>query len=94
MQRLWVLLHRPGPDGYSCRSSGAYANAGARLKPWMSDFDADAKENEIIDGIVSLSGPRHTDITGDAAYVVTSLAVALKRVDAGWRITGWAWAKQ
>jgi hypothetical protein len=57
----------------------------------MSDFDADAKENEIIDGIVSLSGPRHTDIT---AYVVTSLAVALKRVDAGWRITGWAWAKQ
>jgi hypothetical protein len=78
---------------------------------WMSDFDTDAKKNEITDGIVTLSSLRHIDITGDRAYVVASanytskkkgrliretgslFTIALQRVETGWRITGWAWAK-
>ena len=37
---------------------------------WVSDFDADAKKNGITDGVVTLSNPRHVDITADRAYVV------------------------
>jgi hypothetical protein len=37
---------------------------------WMNDFDTDARKNGITDGSVTLSKPRHIDITGDRAYVV------------------------
>lgn len=37
---------------------------------WMNDYDADAKKNGITDGIVTLSAPRHIDVTADRAYVV------------------------
>src|SRR5690348_7430906 len=37
---------------------------------WVSDFDADAKKNDITDGVVVLSKPSHVDITSDRAYVV------------------------
>src|ERR1700757_3045390 len=37
---------------------------------WMSDYDADAKKKGITDGSVTLSTPRHIDVTGDRAYVV------------------------
>jgi hypothetical protein len=78
---------------------------------WMNDYDADAKKNEITDGIVTLGKPRHIDITADRAYVVAPANYAYKKkgkpVDengsiftlalhkgaSGWRITGWAWAK-
>src|SRR5262245_37653690 len=43
--------------------------AGACAK-WISDFDADSKKNGITDESVTLSKPRHVDITGDRAYVV------------------------
>ena len=84
--------------------------AGTCLK-WMNDYDADAKKNGITDGIVTLSSPRHIDITVDRAYVVVSanytfkmkgkvvkevgsiLTIALHKEEAGWRMTGWAWAK-
>jgi len=78
---------------------------------WMNDYDADAKKNGITDAIVTLSQPRHIDITVDRAYVVVPanyifnmkgklvkeidsiLTVALQKGEAGWRMTGWAWAK-
>jgi SnoaL-like domain len=78
---------------------------------WMNDYDADARKNGITDGIVTLSKPRHIDITGDRAYVVvpanytfkkkgtlvkeigSMFTFALQKGEAGWRITGWAWAK-
>lgn len=84
--------------------------AGACSK-WMDDYDADAKKNGITDGIVTLSKPRHIDITADHAYVVipsnytfkqkgkpvketgSMFTFALQKGQAGWRITGWAWAK-
>lgn len=78
---------------------------------WANDYDADAKKNGITDGIVTLSNPRHIDITADRAYVVvpanytfkkkgklvretgSMFTFALQKSEAGWRITGWAWAK-
>jgi hypothetical protein len=84
--------------------------AGACSK-WMDDYDADAKKNGISDGIVTLSKPRHVDITADRAYVVvpanyafkqkgklvkeigSMLTLTLQKGEAGWHITGWAWAK-
>ena len=84
--------------------------AGACSK-WMNDYDADARKNGITDGIVTLSNPRHIDISADHAYVVvpanytfkkngklvkeigSMITLALQKGEAGWRITGWAWAK-
>ena len=43
--------------------------AGACQK-WMDDYEADAKKNGITDGFVTLSPPRHVEITADRAYVV------------------------
>ena len=78
---------------------------------WMNDYDADAKRNGITDGFVTLSKPRHIDITADRAYVVvpadytykrngkpvkeadSMLTLALQKGAAGWRVTGWSWAK-
>jgi ketosteroid isomerase-like protein len=78
---------------------------------WMNDYDADAKENGITDGVVTLGAPLHVDVTADRAYVVvpanyqfkkkeklvretgSMLTIALQKTAAGWRITGWAWAK-
>ena len=51
---------------------------GACLK-WMNDYDADAKKNEITDGIVTLSNPRHIDITADRAYVVIPSDYTIKQ---------------
>ncbi|HEY7111514.1 MAG TPA: hypothetical protein VIA45_01160 [Thermoanaerobaculia bacterium] len=47
----------------------AWHGAGACSK-WASDFDADAKKNDIKPGAVTLGKPRHVDVTGDHAYVV------------------------
>lgn len=52
--------------------------AGAFSK-WVNDFDADAKQNEITDGIVTLLKPRHIDVTGDHAYVVILANYAFKK---------------
>lgn len=78
---------------------------------WANDYDADAKKNGITDGIVTLSNPRHIDLTADRAYVVvpanytfkkkgkvvketgSMFTFALQNGMTGWRITGWAWAK-
>lgn len=78
---------------------------------WMKAYDADARKNGITDGIVTLSKPRHIDITEDRAYVVvpasyafkkngklvketgSMFTIVLKKGEAGWRILGWAWAK-
>jgi ketosteroid isomerase-like protein len=43
--------------------------AGACSK-WANDYDADAKKNDITDGIVTLGKPRHIDVAGDRAYIV------------------------
>jgi ketosteroid isomerase-like protein len=37
---------------------------------WMSDYDTNAKQNGITDGVVTLGKPSHVDVTGDRAYVV------------------------
>ena len=37
---------------------------------WLADYDADAKKNGITDGAVTISKPRHIDVTGVRAYVV------------------------
>lgn len=37
---------------------------------WMGDYDTNAKQNGITDGVVTLGKPSHVDITGDRAYVV------------------------
>ena len=37
---------------------------------WASDYDADAKKNDISDGLVTLHERSHVDIIGDRAYVV------------------------
>jgi ketosteroid isomerase-like protein len=37
---------------------------------WASDFEANAKKNEITDSNVKLAKPKHVDVSGDRAYVV------------------------
>lgn len=51
--------------------------AGACAK-WAEDFDADAKKNDITDGVVTLGKARHIDVTGDRAYVVVPAEYAFK----------------
>jgi ketosteroid isomerase-like protein len=46
---------------------------------WMNDYDADAKKNEITDGVVTLSAPLHIDVTGDRAYVVVRANYKFKK---------------
>jgi ketosteroid isomerase-like protein len=46
---------------------------------WLRDFEADAKKNDITDGIVTLSKPRHVDVTADAAYVVAPVNYIFKQ---------------
>src|SRR5450432_1794600 len=52
--------------------------AGAFAK-WVNDFDADAKQSETTDGLVTLLKPRHIDVTGDHAYVVIPANYAFKK---------------
>jgi ketosteroid isomerase-like protein len=46
-----------------------WSGAGACAK-WMSDYDSDAKKNGITDGVVTVTGMRHVDVSGDVAYAV------------------------
>ena len=46
---------------------------------WMDDYDADARKNAITDGAVTLSNPRHVDITADRAYVVVPASYTYKK---------------
>jgi len=52
--------------------------AGACAK-WASDYDANSKKEGITDGVVTLGKPRHVNITGDRAYVVTPTGYTWKQ---------------
>jgi len=43
--------------------------AGACSK-WGTAYEADAKKNEITDGVVTLGTPRHMEVTANRAYAV------------------------
>jgi len=78
---------------------------------WMKAYAADAEQQGISDGIVTLGTPKHIDMSGDHAYIVVPadytfkkkgtpvketgsiLTVALQKEKGGWKMTGWAWAK-
>lgn len=45
--------------------------AGA-LSKWLQDYAADAQQNGITDGVVTLLAPRHIDVMADRAYVVAT----------------------
>jgi hypothetical protein len=84
--------------------------AGACAK-WANDYETNAKQEGIADGVVTLGKPRHIDVTADHAYVViptdytfkqkgkpmkqtrSAFTFALQKGAAGWRITGWSWAR-
>jgi ketosteroid isomerase-like protein len=57
---------------YEWRGTGACAK-------WSSDYDADAKKNNVTDGSVTLGRPRHVDVSGDRAYVVVPADYAYKK---------------
>ncbi len=79
---------------------------------WLADFGAYAQQNAMTEIVVTLGAPRHVDVDGENAYVVTpadlnyklngkptkqvgsTFTVTLKKMEAAWRITGWAWAKK
>lgn len=48
-------------------------------KMWLSDYEAYAKKNGVIDGVVTLGQPRHVDVTGDRAYVVVPANFTYKK---------------
>ncbi|MEO8460475.1 MAG: nuclear transport factor 2 family protein [Dokdonella sp.] len=53
---------------------------GAEACPkWMSAYKAYAKANEITDMVITLSEPRHVDISSDLAYVVVPANYTLKK---------------
>jgi hypothetical protein len=37
---------------------------------WVKDYNTNAKQFVITDGVVTLGKPTHLDVTGDRAYVV------------------------
>ena len=45
---------------------------------WMTDYDADAKKNDITDGHVTLGTPKHVNVVADRAYVVVPAEYAYK----------------
>ncbi len=46
---------------------------------WSSAYNANAKKNEITDGIVTLGTPWHVDVTGGRAYVVVPVTYTYKQ---------------
>ena len=46
---------------------------------WSNAYDADAAQNGVTDGIVTLGTPWHVDVTGDYAYVVVPAKYAYKQ---------------
>jgi hypothetical protein len=61
--------------------------AGACAK-WMNDYDSDAKQNGITDGVVVLGSPRHVDITTDHAYIVVPANYSYKQKGKAVKETG------
>ena len=45
---------------------------------WLNDYNAWAKKNGVMDGMVTLGDPKHVDLTGDRAYVVVPATFASK----------------
>ena len=45
---------------------------------WASDYEADARKNDITDGVVTLGEPSHIDVSGNRAYVVGPANYAFK----------------
>jgi ketosteroid isomerase-like protein len=52
--------------------------AGACAK-WADDYVANAKKDEIADGVVNLHHPTHVTVSGDHAYVVVPADYAWKQ---------------
>jgi hypothetical protein len=50
----------------------------ATCSTWLDAYNAWAKKNGVTDGAVTLSAPKHVDITGDRAYVVVPASFAYK----------------
>lgn len=46
---------------------------------WLTDYSADAEKNVITDGIVTLGKPKHVDVSGNRAYLVTPVNYAFKQ---------------
>lgn len=46
---------------------------------WVSDYDTDAKNNGITEGVVTLSTPLHVDVNANRAYVVIPANYAFKQ---------------
>jgi hypothetical protein len=46
---------------------------------WMADYKAYAAEKGITAMIVTLSNPRHVDVSADHAYVVVPVGYTLKK---------------
>jgi hypothetical protein len=64
-------------NSQSSKDICAWHGAGACSK-WANDADADNKKNGITDESVTLSKPRHIDITADRAYVVVPATYSYK----------------
>ncbi|SRR5258706_4582222 len=45
---------------------------------WAADYEADSKKNSVTDGVLTLTGTRHVDVTGDRAYVVARVNYSYK----------------
>jgi len=59
---------------------------------WMDDYNANAKQNGITDGLVTLGKPSHVDVTGDRAYVVIPSTYTWKQKGIPMREDGSAFA--
>lgn len=51
----------------------------AACADWADAYNANAKQQGVTDGIVTLHDPWHVDITGDRAYVVVPATYAYKQ---------------
>jgi hypothetical protein len=82
-----------------------------RAEDWWNDALAEGEHVGASGYRITLSEPRHVDVTGEYGYVVVPVTfeydlqgkhvtqsgalftVALRKVDAEWRLTAWGWAK-
>jgi ketosteroid isomerase-like protein len=59
---------------------------------WAKDYNANAKQFDITDGLVTLGKPSHLDVTGDRAYVVVPSDYTWKQKGKSMKETGSAFS--
>jgi hypothetical protein len=73
------------------KSKATWHGVGACSK-WISDWELNAKKNDITDAMVTLNKLRYFEVTGEVKEPVGRVTLILQEINVGSRIIGWSWA--